>query len=150
MSSVTDQAASANGSIMDALGFRTILPPPDRVPIICPVCYERDLETRPPAHPGCRPYHLISKHLPPPSVDLTTPATRDYIGSCVVPTTWVALPLLKVTQYVFSILIIFGRRIHRLDKLMWMDRYNHDASLFEFGLPDPYKPLGLSMCKCVE
>jgi hypothetical protein len=52
-------------------------------------------------------------------------ADLEYASSCVIPTTWIDLPLLAITPY------------------------NHDTSIFSFGLPPGHDTLGLPTCACL-
>ena len=49
----------------------------------------------------------------------------EYVFDCCIPTDWIDLPLLRISPY------------------------NHDTSIFSFGLPQGHKHLGLSTCGCL-
>jgi len=90
----------------------------------CPVCYNDVLG--PIAYPGCRQHH---KDVPPPaSIKVMAPTADqplEFTSSCVIPTTWMELPLRRVIPH------------------------NHDTSIFEFGLPEGAKTLSLPTCACL-
>jgi hypothetical protein len=90
--------------------------------LMCPVCYGKDLDVLPPKYPGCAAYHLVSLLAPRPVVDLSPVDPVQHIGSCAIPQSWTPLRLLSVCPC------------------------NHDASVFEFALPDAGTVLGLPMC----
>lgn len=59
-----------------------------------------------------------------PATPAATPEPLEYASSCVIPTTWAEFPLVGIKPY------------------------NHDTSIFEFGLADG-QSLGLPVCGCI-
>ena len=54
-----------------------------------------------------------------------SPTPLEYASTCCIPTTWISLPLLLI------------------------EPYNHDTSIFTFGLPEGRSSLGLPTYACL-